>query len=356
MYKAAAEWQLEFARKSVDTSAKQVHVAKAKEFHNKAKDYSRTLNEKYWDAEKKFYFDIVPNEKNEYVQDQRFQAVSGFWPLYAKAVPRERVNQLVREHMVPEAFGGNAPFPSNSRRIDYWKQVRDEKLHLEYVPRVDQFGNIVDHGYHDNKAIWNPNVSNFSKGFELSGRPDIAFKAMRDHVAGQAEYSTKTVEEAYGTVLETAKDGSRRFKLVPLSHGTHPHREEFAGWGASPATGGTLELVVGIRASARHGLEMSMRAPLEIGNAIDTLGSEGIQMNGGTLRHLSVRRVGASTYEITSQSDKPIDFRLSSILDSRGNLTANTTSRSPKVRLPGGARLNKMIVDVKNVDWTLKAN
>ncbi|RYY38514.1 hypothetical protein EON62_00390 [archaeon] len=105
---------------------------------------------------------------------------------------------------------------------------------------------------------------------------------------------------------------------------------------------------------ARHGLEINMRAPLEIGNAVDAIGAEGVQARGGSIRHLSIRRTGATTYEITSRSDKPFDFRLTSILDSSGELTSKQTARSEKVRIPGGGRLNKLLVDVKAVDWKLK--
>ncbi len=349
MYKESAKWNKEFAEKTSDANEKRAYAAKSKELHEKAKRFARILNENYWDASRNFYFDIIPDGKGGYKRDTRWTAVSGFWPLYAAAVPKARVEAMVKAHMNPESFGGNVAFPSNSRQVDYWKQVAEEGIHLEYTPRKDGNGKIVDHGYHDHQAIWNPNVINFAKGLERSGRPDLAYQVMRDFLAAQAEYSTKTVEEAYGVEKIVDENGQTRFKLVPLAHGSHPHREDFAGWGASPATGVQLELVLGLKATAKDGLELNMRTPLEIGNQADALGTENIQTAGGTLRHLSVRRIGPTTFEITSKSDKPVDFRLSTLLNSKDVITSETTAASEKIRLPGGNGVHKVVVDLKPV-------
>jgi hypothetical protein len=341
MLKDNAQWQLLFARDAKTAELKAQYVAKARELSKKAADYTKIMNEKYWDPDKKFYYDIQPNGKNTYAQDHSTTPVSGFWPLFANAADRERVNQMVETQMVPSKFGGTAPMPSNSRDTVTW-----EGRKLEYQPRRDKDGKIIDDGYHDAEALWNPNASMSAQGLRRSGRPDIAHQVSRDFNARMADSSTTTVEEAYGVDKIVQPDGSTKMVGRPLAHGTHPHRADFAGWGKVPPIDGVVQDVIGLAPTARQGLEWNVRTPLKEGSPTDRLGVANLQYAGGNVKQLELRRVEKNVYELTVESENPFDLRIGSLLNEKDILTDGVKSRGPKIHVLGGNKVQKIRIQL----------
>lgn len=328
MLKDDAQWQLEFARAAKSGVEKRAYVAKSRALKKKADEYAKILNDKYWDPNKKFYYDIHPDSSGEYVQDHTTTPVSGFWPLFANAADRAKVNQMVEAQMVPNRFGST--MPSNALDTIDWKRP------IEYTPKRDAAGNIVDHGYHDADARWNPNATMGATGFSRSGRPDTAFLISRDFTAGMAESSPNTVEEAYGLKKFVQPDGTVVYKWVPIEHGPHTHRPDFAGWGKVPPIDGVVRDVIGLHPSARRGLQWNLRTPLKIGSSTDVLGVQNLQYMGGNVEKLVVRRISKNVYEVTVKSEKPFDLRLGSLLDDNDHLASSMQSIGKSVHVAGG--------------------
>ncbi|NJL25792.1 MAG: hypothetical protein HC902_11855 [Calothrix sp. SM1_5_4] len=345
MLKDSARWQLLFAREAGSAAEKQQYVDKARSLQRKAMEYTRTLNEKYWDPQRKFYYDIKPRGDGAFARDTSTTPVSGFWPLFAKASDRAKVDEMVAAQMVPEKFGGNAPMPSNSRdTVKYGNEMRE----LGYEPRRNSAtGEIVDDGYHDKMALWNPNASMAAQGFRRSGRPDVAHAVSRDHTARMAESNPLTVEEAYGTDRIVQPDGTVKFKARPLAHAQHQHRADFAGWGKVPPIDGVVQDAVGLNPTARHGLEWNLRTPLKVGDRSDGLGVYNLQYNGGNVKTLEISRVSQNEYVLTVESEKPFDLRLGSLLDGSDRLKTDLQSRSQVIKVSGGNKTQTVRVRLK---------
>lgn len=333
MLKDNAKWNLLFARAAARESDRAVFVAKARDSQRRAVAYQKTLNENYWNQERGFYFDISIEPSGEIKQDLEHTVISGFWPLYANAVDRDKVSRIVEMQFNPEAFGGSFPFPANARnsiRADH--QVRyqaREKFHEE-------------DGYWDKWAHWPSMAMAVLAGLRRSGRIDLAYQYAAAFVKKMAQSSTKTVEESYGEERILDENGKTHFIPRALQHAQHPHRADFAGWGKGPGLENTLEDGIGIQPTYRNGLEWNLRTSLKIGDSTDHLILHALQYNGGTISYLDLERTGMDSYMLRVKSEKPFQLNLNSLLDVNNRLTPEIQSRSSSV-LVQGANLAQVI-------------
>lgn len=346
MLKDNAKWHMLFAREATDPAKKAEYVARARELHNKALEYTKTLDQKYYDPVRKFHFDIHPDANGQYVQDHRTTPVSGFWPTYAKAVDRTKLNEIAETQMVPDKFGG--PLPSNSRDTVVW----DPKVRpLEYVPARDpKTGKIIDSGYHDGDGVWPPNTTAASDGFNRSGRPDVAHNLTRDMVNLMSGTSTKNVYESY-TFNKVVEDGVTKIDRKPLVHSHHETRGKFAGWSQTPVTDGAVRDLVGMDPTYRHGMQWNLRTNLTPGKSTDLIGTDNLQYMGGNVKQMHLTRLDKNTYQLVVQSEKPFEFRLGSLLNKQGQLTADVNQMSNKIRVEGGNKKQVIELKLRDIDW-----
>ena len=342
MLKDNAQWQFLFARAAASPAEKSAYVAKARGLQARALEYSKTLNDTYWDPDKKFFYDIRPDGDGVYSQDHSTTPVSGFWPLFAKAVDRPRINEMVERQMVPGKFGGDAPMPSNARDSVTW-----EGRPYGYTPRRNAAGEIIDDGYHDAAALWPPNNLMAANGFRKVGLPDEAHRISVRLNALMAKSSTDTVDEAYGVDRVVQPDGTVELVGRPLAHGTHPHREDFAGWGKVPPLDGVVQDIIGIRPTARRGIEWNLRTRLTEGSQTDALGVYNMQYAGGNVKTLELKRVGKAAYQLTVESERPFRLQLGSLLDSSDTLKADLQSRGQPIQVAGGNKKQTFRVELR---------
>lgn len=193
--------------------------AAADDAFEKAQSLIDLLNKKYWNEEKGFYFDLLP-ENGAYRQDVQTATQASFWAFWCQAANAHQVERFARQELVEGAFGGKFPAASLS------------SAHPLY--------NMAGHYWRGGR--WPPSAVVLAQGLENCGRPDLAFEITKNFTAGMAEVSDQTVYEFYG--LEEREGG---VKPIAGRQPNHLTRSDFVGWGKTPLTYSIPRHLVGVR-------------------------------------------------------------------------------------------------------------
>ena len=215
-------------------SCRIIHEATGDEsFKRRFDEYSRIVNEHYWDEEDGAYYDISAAEPHRLV---KVLTPASYWPLLAGVVPAERARLLVRHLTDARKLGGVVPFPSVSRdsrhfnpKGEYWRG-----------------------------GVWLPTSYMCVRALEENGFADLADelaeRTVRHQYATYRDYSPHTIWEAYSPTEPkpaTCKVNVGNDKVV---------RPDFCGWSALGPICMMIENVVGINADgAKREVEWRLR-------------------------------------------------------------------------------------------------
>jgi len=153
-----------------------------------------------------------------------------------------------------------------------------------------------------------------------------------------AESSPQTVEENYGEVEIVAPDGSKTYRARPGQHSTHTHRPDFAGWGKGPPIYLALLDVIGLNPRHDGRIEWTLRGDLAIG---DSLAVPNLQIHGGSIGTLTLKRISVSTYEIAVQSNVGFELDLGSLVDTAGVLHPTAQRQARALRIGASPSLQR---------------
>lgn len=294
MYNDIARWSRVLATR--ERGASLAFSERASRASSKAAELKKLINEKYWNEDRGYYFDLVPDGFGGWSQNRRFTPIAGFWALYAGAASPAQVQRLIETQLRPEAFGGEFPLPANSRFF----VVEGRPTDSMYIPR-DGFEN--EDGYWDKWAHWPPMMAVAIEGFRRSGRPDVAYDLAQKVLKKIAEWSTRTVEESYG---EHRVNGELMARA--LQHASHPHRPDFAGWGLVPPVYVTYNHFLGFRPTYQAGrVDWDLRTPLKIG---DSLTLRHTIYLGQEIRELKLTRISETRLRIESAAAMALDLKI----------------------------------------------
>lgn len=171
------------------------------------------INEKLWDEESGFYYDLWPDGRLNGVK-----TIGAYWALLAGIVPEERLDRFIahlenekefkRPHRVPTL---SADHPKYREDGGYWLG-----------------------------SIWAPTNYMVLKGLRACGREDLAYDIALNHVENVCRVFAET-----GTIWENyAPEICRQGK---------PAKSEFVGWSGLIPIADIIEFVFGIRNDAERG-------------------------------------------------------------------------------------------------------
>lgn len=310
MYKDLAKWSDLLIKKSSDNRDRQRLRFNAEEAKAKIAEYTETMNQLYWNPERCFYFDLIPNGPGAWKQNLKYTVIGGFWPLWAGVPNEQQVKCMIDKQLRPDAFGGDFPFPANARYSIKPGEHTGDPL---YAPRPFW----EEDGYWDKWAHWPPMAMVVVEGLRRAGHLDLAYEYSVRFLQKIAKWSTKTVEESYGEFQVTLPDGRIVTEARAIQHSEHTHRTDFAGWGKGPAVYMYLKHVLGLVPDHHGRMNWNLMVPMEIGQEITI---KNLQYKGGTVHLLKLRKTGADSYDLIAKSDKPFPLILNIMRDRQGKL------------------------------------
>ncbi len=159
-------------------------------FRSEAAELSAVINEKMWDPERKFYFDLTVGG-----QQSQVKTVAAYWTLLAGVATAQQAEALAAELSNPKSFG---------------------RKHRVPTCPGDQKGFDPAGGYWKG-AVWAPINTMVIRGLQRYGKQDLARQIAREDLQIVAEVFKRT-----GTVWENyAPDAAKP--------GT-PAKPDFVGW------------------------------------------------------------------------------------------------------------------------------
>ena len=179
-------------------------------FRKEAADLARIINEKMWDAKRKFYFDLAVDGKLSPAK-----TIAAFWTLLAGVASPERADALAAELKNPQSFGRKHRVPTTP---------------------ADQDGFDPAGGYWRG-AVWAPTNTMVIRGLERYGKHDLAREIALEHLrtVGEVFSATGTVWENYAP--DAVKQGNQA-------------KRDFVGWTGIVPILYFIEYGIGLRADA----------------------------------------------------------------------------------------------------------
>lgn len=88
----------------IELMTKEIGETEDKDFTHKKKQLVNLINEKMWDDEDKFYYDLRPNGNH-----LKIKTIASFFPLLAKVASKEQARYLIKHLKDPEEFWSEFP-------------------------------------------------------------------------------------------------------------------------------------------------------------------------------------------------------------------------------------------------------
>jgi glycogen debranching enzyme len=182
----------------------------AQSFTREADELARQINERMWDPEHQFYFDLTLAGKYAPVK-----TVAAFWTLLAGVASPAQMTALVGELNNPRTF---------------------KRLHRVPTLAADQAGYNPAGGYWCG-SVWAPTTTMVIRGLERYGQRDLARELALNHleVMGQVFHATGTIWENYAP--DAAQPG-------------RPAKADFVGWSGIGPILYLLEFAIGLKPDA----------------------------------------------------------------------------------------------------------
>jgi hypothetical protein len=205
-----------FARDLAEISRIIGRTAEAKKFEREADELSGTINEKMWNKDKRFYYDLTADGKQAPVK-----TIAAYWTLLSRTASGDQARALAGDLTNPKTFGRVNPVPTVS------------------ADEPDYHG---EGGYWKG-AVWVPTNTMVIRGLERNGYDSLAREIAMKHVRCVAKVFDET-----GTIWENYAPDS----LAPGRHagsGTLVMKD-FVGWSGIGPIMYFLEYAVGLKADA----------------------------------------------------------------------------------------------------------
>jgi hypothetical protein len=262
---------------AVDTSAEMVLFAEqlatiaglvgkkeaAEGFRKEAAELKKTINEKMWNAKRKFYFDLTVDGRQSSAK-----TIAGFWTLLAGVAAAEQGDALAAELRNPNSFGRRHRVPTTP---------------------ADQEGFDPAGGYWRG-SVWAPTNTMVIRGLERYGKNQLAREIALEHLQRIGEVFQKT-----GTLWEN-------YSPDHPTQGT-PAARDFVGWSGTGPILYFLEYAIGLRPDAVNNhltwvLESAKRC-----------GCQRYRFGGHTVTLTAEPPAGSSaTWRIAAESDGTFDL------------------------------------------------
>ena len=179
-----------FARQLAEMAELLGNAADAKLYRHEATELSALINEKMWNPQRKFYFDLTVDG-----QQAPVKTIAAYWNLLAGVASAEQADALAAELRNPSTFGRKHRVPTTP---------------------ADEKGFNPSGGYWRG-AVWSPTNTMVVRGLERYDKHDLATEIALEHLGRVAE-----VFQATGTVWENyAPDVATLGK---------PAKPDFVGW------------------------------------------------------------------------------------------------------------------------------
>jgi len=233
-------------------------------FRKEAVELARIINEKMWDSNRKFYFDLTVDGKQASAK-----TVAAFWTLLAGVASSEQADALEAELRNPRSFGRKHRVPTTP---------------------ADQAGFDAAGGYWQG-AVWSPTNTMVIRGLERYGKHGLAREIALEHLqmVGEVFRTTGTVWENY------APDAATPGK---------PAKRDFVGWTGIVPILYFLEYAIGLKADAPN------NRLTWVLTSTKRCGCERFRFNGHTATLVAEPANDSSgPVELTAESDGP--FHLS---------------------------------------------
>lgn len=263
---------------AVDTSSQMVlfanHLAQMAEllakqdeaaaFRREAAGVARAINEKMWNVERKFYFDLTVDGSQSPAK-----TIAAYWTLLAGVASPEQAAALAAELRNPASFGRRHRVPTTP---------------------ADQPGFDPAGGYWRG-AVWSPTNTMVIRGLERYGQQALADELAKEHLRTVGE-----VFQATGTVWENYAPDS--------VHPGKPAKPDFVGWTGIVPILYFLEYAVGLKPDAPNN-RLTWTLTIE-----KRCGCERFRFNGHTVTLLADPTAATSKMQIAVESDGEFQLRL----------------------------------------------
>jgi glycogen debranching enzyme len=185
-------------------------TSEAATFRQEGRELARLINEKMWDPQRKFYFDLAVDG-----QPAPAKTVAAYWTLLAGVASAEQAEALAAELRNPQSFG---------------------RKHRVPTAPADQEGFDPAGGYWRG-AVWSPTNTMVIRGLERCGKHALAREiALEDlRIVAEVFQATGTLWENYAP--DAAKPGQ-------------PAKPDFVGWTGIVPIVYFMEYGIGLKADA----------------------------------------------------------------------------------------------------------
>ena len=229
------------------------------------------VNEKLWDDETSFYYDLWRNGELNYVKH-----LGAYWALLAEAVPEDKADAFISHLTNEKEFATPCNLPALS--ADH--------------PSFDPAGGYWCGG------VWAPTSYMVLKGLDTYGRQDLSSKIGRNVLDWVVSVynDTGTVYENYAPI--PSEDGKPRQGSIA--------RSDFVGWTGIVPISVLFEYVFGIKPDAEHG-RIDWYVDLTDGFGVENypFGTD------ATLSlHCEARANAAEEPEVRIESDRPVSVEI----------------------------------------------
>jgi hypothetical protein len=199
-----------FARNLSEIASLLRKGSEMKQYQQEAQEMANTINQKMWDSEKSFYYDLTLTDKFVPIK-----TIGSFWTLLAQVASKEQADLLVRELENPATFNRKHRVPTLAADQD----------------KFDPLG-----GYWCG-SVWAPTNTMVIRGLEKYGYDSLAYIIAMNHLSNVTDIFRKT-----GTIWEN-------YAADSLIHGNQA-KSDFVGWSGIAPILYFIEYAIGLKPDA----------------------------------------------------------------------------------------------------------
>lgn len=255
-------------------------------YAGQAAELSKKINEKMWDPNNNFYYDLTVDSKLATVK-----TIAAFWTLLAEVATKDRAGLLAAELENPKTF---------------------KTLHRVPTLAADQNGFNPQTGDYWRGAVWAPTNTMVIRGLEKYGYNDLAAEIALNHLDNVVRIYKQT-----GTIWEN-------YAPQRLTQGD-PSRKDFVGWSGMGPILYFIEYAIGIKPDAvSNTIIWNVRSDGKVG-------IENLWFNNKTVSLICEKADAKGCRLITAKSDGEFTLKI------------NCGQKHKTLKIRGGKTVNKLI-------------
>jgi hypothetical protein len=198
----------------------------ARSFRAEADELAKTINEKMWDPQRKFYFDLTVDGRRAPIK-----TIAAFWTLLAGVAGPEQIEALTAELRNPKTFARKHRVPTTPADEPAFKPA----------------------GGYWQGSVWAPTNTMVIRGLEQNGQPELAREIALEHltIMRRVFQDTGTIWENYAPDAVKQGDNAAR---------------DFVGWSGLGPILYLIEYGIGVRVDApANTITWDIRSPRRAG-------------------------------------------------------------------------------------------